>query len=940
MNALFFDYQERRIADSGIIESFAQIKNADEDTLTVCGYGFPDSAEYVGFFNRRGKFVLYHIVDVKTDEITHAVTLYAENDIYELVTENPIRDIRPTNTTAGLALVQALNGTRFEAGVVEDTTLASTRWFYCSPFAAIRDIESCWPVRAEVRYQITGARITHRYIDLLSSVPVWRGKRFEIGKDVLTAMFEKDRRNVVTALVGRGKGESVGDGYGRRISFSDVVWSKANGDPADKPAGQDWIEDPEATALYGVCGTRPRFSVVEFDDIEDPEALLWATWETLQSSCEPVLYGEMSVADLETIGFPYEAAEYGDSIAFISNGRRARSTIVGITREYAFDGADVFQFGKLCESSSRQMATVKRDLATTQDKASAGAQIAQRNEGLLSGYIDTMKTKILSTGTKLYTDEHDGGIILETSDGLCAVKLTGSGILIASTKVSGAWKWTLAIDGGGIVADTITTGVLHAAAVKILGTDAFYWDAANICIINPDDTNQQIRFGLYDGTHYGIGFTVDGGQTWQNVIGFSGVTFSNGSVSLGALSEDAIKEINAYAKAVAEEQAEAAISAAEAAQAAAEAAQSNANAALDAADTAQNTAAAAQDAAAQAAADALEAAGLAGGKGKVWFQSTAPDGGENDLWIDTGNGANTPKRWNGEAWVAVTDKAATDAAAAAAAADQAAADAAAAAAAAEQTAAEAAETANAAGQVAVNAVAAAAAAQEAANNAQGDIDALGQIVTAVQQKITDESIIATVRESTEYKGDLNAMVKQTTFEQNARDVSAIFQRIGLDGGQTGIVKADIDGIKVTHSNFGGYTQQAADGFKMYDSTGNVIGGMFSVGGSVISAVQRLMNAARTEFYVEVAPGLYADEEDGLRFWYGNAVCGFLSGIYDSDGDGNGSMRLRANEYLYLGDKTGGLSFQQILNAVNRVHFNGLQPTSANEGDIWLCPIDD
>ncbi|WP_171251801.1 hypothetical protein, partial [Acinetobacter baumannii] len=36
-----------------------------------------------------------------------------------------------------------------------------------------------------------------------------------------------------------------------------------------------------------------------------------------------------------------------------------------------------------------------------------------------------------------------------------------------------------------------------------------------------------------------------------------------------------------------------------------------------------------------------------------------------NLWIDTTGGANTPKRWNGSAWVTVTDKAATDAAAAA-----------------------------------------------------------------------------------------------------------------------------------------------------------------------------------------------------------------------------------------------------------------------------------
>ncbi|MEX5323321.1 hypothetical protein WCE04_28865, partial [Pseudomonas shirazica] len=37
-----------------------------------------------------------------------------------------------------------------------------------------------------------------------------------------------------------------------------------------------------------------------------------------------------------------------------------------------------------------------------------------------------------------------------------------------------------------------------------------------------------------------------------------------------------------------------------------------------------------------------------------------------NLWIDTTGNANTPKRWSGSAWVAVTDKAATDAAAAAA----------------------------------------------------------------------------------------------------------------------------------------------------------------------------------------------------------------------------------------------------------------------------------
>lgn len=65
---------------------------------------------------------------------------------------------------------------------------------------------------------------------------------------------------------------------------------------------------------------------------------------------------------------------------------------------------------------------------------------------------------------------------------------------------------------------------------------------------------------------------------------------------------------------------------------------------------------------------AQAAAAEAGSKGRVFFQNTAPAVSQRlpqNLWIDTTGGGNTPKRWNGTAWVAVTDKVATDAAAAA-----------------------------------------------------------------------------------------------------------------------------------------------------------------------------------------------------------------------------------------------------------------------------------
>ena len=136
----------------------------------------------------------------------------------------------------------------------------------------------------------------------------------------------------------------------------------------------------------------------------------------------------------------------------------------------------------------------------------------------------------------------------------------------------------------------------------------------------------------------------------------------------------------------AKDAANAAQTAAESAKKTAGNAQTLANTANESANTAKSTAVnassvatqakATADSAAQSATDAANAAqkantaaaaaaGVANGKADVLIQSTAPATSmrkPTTLWIDTTGGANTPKRWNGSAWAAVTDKAATDAA--------------------------------------------------------------------------------------------------------------------------------------------------------------------------------------------------------------------------------------------------------------------------------------
>lgn len=165
------------------------------------------------------------------------------------------------------------------------------------------------------------------------------------------------------------------------------------------------------------------------------------------------------------------------------------------------------------------------------------------------------------------------------------------------------------------------------------------------------------------------------------------------------------------------------------AQAAADSALLEAEAAHDAANTADAKAVDAANAAASA-------AGIANGKGKVLIQSTAPAAADQNavtLWIDTTGGANTPKKWTGSTWAAVTDKTATDAAQAAVAAQEAA-DAADAKADAAQAAADAADAkAEGADAKAVAAQTAASTAQTAADEAHATADAAGK--AALEAKI-------------------------------------------------------------------------------------------------------------------------------------------------------------------------------------------------------------
>ena len=135
-----------------------------------------------------------------------------------------------------------------------------------------------------------------------------------------------DITSIKTAVRGYGKGEEIGEGYSRRITFKDVEWKVSNGDPIDKPKGQDWIGDETAKETWGRPGAdgsrRHRFGQFEDSEEENPLRLLEKTYAYLLTVNQPVANYQGRVVDLFRLKgeeYRHERASLGDTAAVLDD---------------------------------------------------------------------------------------------------------------------------------------------------------------------------------------------------------------------------------------------------------------------------------------------------------------------------------------------------------------------------------------------------------------------------------------------------------------------------------------------------------------------------------------------------------------------------------------------------------------------------------------------
>lgn len=306
--------------------------NYVSDRLTVETKALNDDdfeqVEYMAIQSMEDNHQYHYFYIAQKKTVGDITTLTGVQSGIEELRKTPVFDKRPNNMRAEAVINDLLKNTNWRARFVAETINRSTNFYYISVFDALKKICKVWGLEMQFFVEMNGNGIGARYIDFKKRIGEATGKRVVYGHNALEILKEIERTNIYTALVGRGKGEQVSsaeasgktaDGYGRKITFENVVWSKAKGDPLDKPLGQRYLEIPEMTRRYGIKnadGTmRAKIGFVDFNEEENPNELIKLTYQALVNASRPQLA-------LKTSSVYLKGVKIGDTIRVVRHDKK------------------------------------------------------------------------------------------------------------------------------------------------------------------------------------------------------------------------------------------------------------------------------------------------------------------------------------------------------------------------------------------------------------------------------------------------------------------------------------------------------------------------------------------------------------------------------------------------------------------------------------------
>lgn len=389
---------EEQINTAGSLK-FATAKKLRDDCLYVL-FQRPSATTYMCFK-----------ILTETQEDNQVSYTAVESAYDELGAYSYIKDLRPQNRTAKEMLTQILAQTRYSVGYVADTGTQTTNFYYTTVLASLQSVVNLFnlEITFDVVFDPIDNQVKRRMVNLYQQQGNRTGRRFEYGDKLLSVTCEQSSDELVTALVGRGSSVQVSegtdgspDGYSRKITFADVVWKKSAGNPLDKPAGQEYLEDPAATAVYGFSDGKPRIGFVEFDKINDKNLLIKATYDKLQELKRPKVSFKASVTDVGSLNL-------GDTVAIIRHDLKIEylTRVYKVTHDLLNAQNNTIELGDDFQAASIT-STISAVQDTVQSAKDYSQSALQSANGKNTNHFGTSQPQFAVEGDLWYKDLGNG----------------------------------------------------------------------------------------------------------------------------------------------------------------------------------------------------------------------------------------------------------------------------------------------------------------------------------------------------------------------------------------------------------------------------------------------------------------------------------------------------------------------------------------------------
>lgn len=330
------------------------------------------------------------------------------------------------------------------------------------------------------------------YLDYLSEYRSTSSQPIEFGRNLLDFSRNMDASEVYTVCLplGTRQEESSIEALDAYLTIESV-----NG-------GKDYVESPEAIAVYG-----RKVKVVFWDDVTLPENLKRKAEEWLTTKQYANLSLEVAAVDLSMTGEEFESFRMGDETLVYSkpHGLNRRFPVTARDRYFDDPEKNTITMGKnmvggivgaMVSGQSETKDRLAKVLSNSQILALAKHNATQLITAALNGYVVTSPDEILIMDTPKK----------ETAKRVWRWNLGGLGY--SKSGYEGPYEMAMTMDGA-IVADFITAGTLNADLIKT-GT-------LNADLIKAGILNGIIVQSIRDGGTFGT--KIDGGKIVETALG-------------------------------------------------------------------------------------------------------------------------------------------------------------------------------------------------------------------------------------------------------------------------------------------------------------------------------------------------------------------------------------------------------------------------------------